>query len=230
MTTGNERPIRLRVARCTEDLRRLACFYETVIGLSVSSRFRDHDGFSGEIYRVHNDLEWELIVGPSNTAPAPTRSARLLADESDPGGDGAAAADPDGFAVPVLASTRSRGGRQWTFERPTSSEAATRALYEGALRLTVVTTYDRTVDYGITSHRTLIRARTANVAVPPDVEDLLVVTYDNEPARYGAALRALKIGAETVQPHNPWWHRRALQHHPVPCHVDVGETLQSAAD
>ena len=170
---------------------------------------RDHDGFSGDIFDVHDDLEWEITDGPSAAAPAAARSAWVLAGSSCVNsGDGTA--DPDGFAVLTDSAPRHGAQTNWLFERPTTDSAGTRALYEEALGLVVVAVDRGVVDYGLSSQHALVRARPVDMLEPPDVEDLLVLTYPDEATRDAAVADAIRLGASVVRPHNPWWHAHAV--------------------
>lgn len=210
MTDLDGRPVMMRVTRCTRDLVPLADFYSDTLGLQPTARFRDHDGFDGDIFDIAPMLQWELTAGPVSTAPALGRSAWTLAQ--------AAAGlrnahqkltDPDGYAVRTTAAAPS-GSRDWLCLRPTTDISSTLSFYRDAYRLVVIAATGQVVDLGLEPHRRLLRVQRRGAVVRPDIEDLLVLTYRGADSRADAARRALGLGGVLVTPHNPWWRTRAL--------------------
>ena len=56
--------IKSRVARPTRDLERSSEFYRTVLGLTITGSFHDHDGYDGMFLALPGGGEVELTAGP----------------------------------------------------------------------------------------------------------------------------------------------------------------------
>lgn len=80
------RPARVRIARATQRLESMICFYRDGLGLKVVEQFEDHAGYTGVILAVSGGVELEI-----------TRHAR---------GRIATPPDPDDLLVIYLPSRR----------------------------------------------------------------------------------------------------------------------------
>lgn len=63
--------MKLRVARHTKNTKAIIDFYESIIGLSLTGEFKDHDGYSGIFFSAPNQ-NWELEFTESSIAPTHT--------------------------------------------------------------------------------------------------------------------------------------------------------------
>ncbi len=69
----------MRTARPTTDLRRVAGFYEEIVGLTLLGSFIDHDGFDGVIFGIPDaSAQLELVRSPHDVTPTPTPEDALV--------------------------------------------------------------------------------------------------------------------------------------------------------
>lgn len=71
-------PARLRIARATRRLEAMTRFYHEGLGLEITGRFADHDGYSGVILAVQEGVELELTRHDSGRVGAAPDGDDLL--------------------------------------------------------------------------------------------------------------------------------------------------------
>jgi hypothetical protein len=188
----------VRIARDCPVLAPMAAFYRE-LGLTEQSRFTDHDGYHGVIFRLADGpagwLQWELTQGPEHGTAEP-HGGWELANTADAG------SDPDGFRArwpqPDPPCLRRRSLRP--------AECAD--LYGTVLGLPVRRSAG-SVRISLPQCSLELDATAAADFRAPSVEDLLVLYFDSAGHRDEVANRLANSGAPAGRPDNPWWHRRA---------------------
>jgi hypothetical protein len=176
--------------------------------------FRDHDGYSGTIWRLGaSGPQFELCAGPhepragagwtlevpGTTGPDPA-AAGPEAAATDPGD---CVTDPEGYAWQARPQATAPVG-----VRPTRRPEYCRAFYEELLGLPVLRG-PAGLTVTLPAQRGIIRLESAASAPDLTIEDMLVFYFADPPARDQLAELLLDAGAPPVRPHNPWWHSRA---------------------
>jgi hypothetical protein len=191
--------IDVRLARPTKRLEDQETFYDTQARLPRIASFRDHDGYSGTIWRLGaNGAQFELCAGPQE----PVAGAGWALEVPGTRDPGPVATDPEGY-----------GWRTWPDATPTGVRPAgrlrdCRTFYEDLLGLPVEMGRDG-LTVTLPAERGLIRLEPVTDLPGPTVEDMLVFYFSVSSSRDQLARRLLDAGAPPVQPHNPWWQQRA---------------------
>jgi catechol 2,3-dioxygenase-like lactoylglutathione lyase family enzyme len=188
----------VRIARDCQALAPMAAFYRE-LGLAEESRFVDHDGYDGVIFRLADGpagwLQWELTQGPAHGTAEP-HGGWELASTADAGHD------PDGFRA------------QWPQPNPPclrrrSLRPAECADFYGTVLGLSVPDRSAAVRISLPQSSLELDATAAADFRPPSVEDLLVFYFDSAEHRDQVADRVAASGAPAGRPGNPWWHRCA---------------------
>lgn len=189
----------VRIARHCPVLAPIVDFYSE-LGLSEQTRFADHDGYDGVIFRLADGpagwLQWEITQGPEHGMAQPHGGGWELASMADAG------RDPDGFRA------------QWPQPgRPCLRRRSLRAaecadFYDTVLGLPVQNG-SAAVRISLPQCRLELDATAAADFRAPSVEDLLVFFFDSAEHRDHIADQIAASGAPARQPDNPWWHPRA---------------------
>lgn len=164
----------IRLTRPTSRLGEEEAFYDERARLPRIASFRDHDGYSGTIWRLGaRSAQFEQCAGPEDL-PAGAGWSLEVPGVPGPGpGDGAVTTDPEGYAWRVRAGETPPVG-----VRPTSRLRDCRAFYGDLLGLPVwIAPGGLTVT--LPAERGLIRLEPAAEAPAPTVEDMLVFYFSD---------------------------------------------------
>jgi hypothetical protein len=188
----------VRIARDCAVLAPIVAFYSE-LGLTEQTRFADHDGYDGVIFRLADGpagwLQGELTQGPEHGTAGPHGGWELA-------NTAAAGHDPDGF----------RAG--WPQPDPPcirrrSLRTAECADFYGAVLGLPVQNSASVVRIALPQCSLELDATAAADFRAPSIEDLLVFCFDSAEHRDHAADQIMASGAPARRPDNPWWHPRA---------------------
>lgn len=192
--------IDVRLARPTACLEQQETFYDSQARLPRLAAFRDHDGYSGTIWRLGTyGPQFELCAGPEDL-PAGAGWALEL-----PGGTGSgqeparSEADPEGYAWRTRPETLSPTGI-----RPVRRGPECQAFYSEVLGLDVQSG-PRSLTVALPSGRGRIRLEPDADAPAATIEDMLVFYFSDRAVRDQLARSLLEAGTPAARPHNPYW-------------------------
>lgn len=190
----------VRLARPTARLDEQEKFYDAQARLPRIAAFRDHDGYSGTIWRLGDrGPQFELCAGPGEPS-AGAGWALELPGGTDSGQEPARSeADPEGYAWRTRPETLAPTGI-----RPVRRVRECQDFYSGVLGLYVQSAAG-SLTVALPSGRGLIRLDPDADAPAATVEDMLVFYFADRAVRDQLARRLLEAGASPVSPHNPYW-------------------------
>lgn len=190
----------VRLARPTACLEEQEAFYDSQARLPRLAAFRDHDGYSGTIWRLGaHGPQFELCAGPEEPS-AGAGWALELPGGADSGQEPARSqADPEGYAWRTRPETLSPTGI-----RPVRRIQECQVFYSSVLGLDVQPAAGK-LAVALPSGRGRIRLEPDPDAPAATIEDMLVFYFADRDVRDELARRLAEAGAPSVTPHNPYW-------------------------